>query len=120
MVSLSSLGLAPMIGSFRGTRLVANPDGSITTHLSVKCTLADISRATSMRVEDIGFALKEAGLLERRHKKRENRKSGGHGGDERDGEEDEPDMFVLSREMVEKVAKERHVKTYMRPESVLV
>lgn len=64
-------------------------DGAAVTHILVQCTLADIARATNLRVEDAAFALNECGLLEKR--------KGGTG-------------MVLTRALVEKVAKERKVK----------
>ena len=44
----------------------ANADGSATTHVVVRCTLADVARACNLRVEDAAFALNECGLLVRR------------------------------------------------------
>ncbi|KAI0034324.1 acyl-CoA N-acyltransferase, partial [Vararia minispora EC-137] len=41
----------------------ANSDGSATTHAVVKCSLAEIARATNLRVEDAAFAMSECGLL---------------------------------------------------------
>jgi hypothetical protein len=61
----------------------------------VKCTLTDIARATNLRIEDAAFALNECGLLTKRR--------------ERDGEEVSEEI-VVSREMIEQVAKERKVK----------
>jgi hypothetical protein len=87
--------LDPLVTSLRFIETVANPDGSATSHVMVKCTLADIARATNLRVEDAAFALNECGLLtKRRH---------------RDGEEGGEEI-VVSREMIEQVAKERNVK----------
>ncbi|OCH88992.1 acyl-CoA N-acyltransferase [Obba rivulosa] len=78
----------PIFTTLRTLETFANPDGSATTQVVVRCTLADIARATNLRVEDAAFALSECGLLLRR------------------GEEE----VVVSREMVEVVAKERRVK----------
>jgi len=75
---------------------VPAPDGSAAVHAAVHCTLADLARATNLRVEDAAFALNECGLLVRR-----------------DGEgegEDDAMTIAISREMVEAVAKERNVK----------
>lgn len=73
-----------------------NTDGSATTHVVVKCTLPDLARATNLRIEDAVFALNECGLLRMRGK---------------NGREvDAPEMIVVTREMVEQVAKERGVK----------
>ena len=67
-------------------------DGSAAVHVVVRCTLADLARATNLRVEDAAFALNECGLLLRR-----------------DGEGDAT-TIAISREMVEAVAQERNVK----------
>lgn len=76
-------------------RVSANADGSITTHVFVKCTLSDIALATGMRTDDIAFTLNECGLLQRR------KTLNGNAGE---------DAIVISREMVEEVARERSVK----------
>jgi histone acetyltransferase HTATIP/histone acetyltransferase MYST1 len=69
-------------------------DGSAAVHTIVRCTLADLARATNLRVEDAAFALNECGLLVRR-----------------EGEGDMIAMTIaISREMVESVARERNVK----------
>ena len=65
----------PMWTSLRSVETTANPDGSATTHVVVRCTLADIARATNLRVEDAAFALNECGLLVRGGEK-----GGGGGG----------------------------------------
>ena len=77
----------------RHLRTSANADGSATTHVFASCTLEDISRATSLRVEDIAFALHECGLLRRVRTL---------DGDGMDDAEDK-DVIVVSREMVEAV-----------------
>ncbi|KAL0945614.1 hypothetical protein HGRIS_014769 [Hohenbuehelia grisea] len=84
--------------SMRTIEMVGNPDGSASAHVYAKCTLADIARATNMRVEDAAFSMHECGLLQ--HVRRE-------GGDE--GRE----VIILTREMVESVARERKVKRMM-------
>lgn len=86
----------PLFKSPRTFTTTQNPDGSATTHVVVKCTLADLARATNLRVEDAAFAMNECGLLRMRGKN-------GHNGDV-------SDMIVVTREMVEQVAKERGVK----------
>jgi hypothetical protein len=72
---------------------VCNPDGSATSHVVVRCTLADIAKAANLRPEDAAFALQECGLLSRKTR-----------------ETDEESVIVISRELVEAVAKERKVK----------
>jgi hypothetical protein len=71
---------------------VPAPDGSAAVHTVVRCALADLARATNLRVEDAAFALNECGLLVRR-----------------EGEGDAM-TIAISREMVETVARERNVK----------
>jgi hypothetical protein len=73
----------------------ANADGSATTRVLVRCTLADLARATGLRPEDAAFALNEAGLV--RHRLR----AGAPGWD---------GALVITREAIEAVARERGVK----------
>ena len=84
----------------RKIQTTANADGSASSHVVVNCTLADIARATGLRLEDAAFALNECGLLRRRKT--------AAGGDGTDSAEDT--VVVVTREMVEAVAKERNVK----------
>ena len=86
--------------SMRYTRMSANADGSVTTHVFAKCTLADIANATGLRTDDIAFTLNECGLLQRR------KSLNGNG----EGEGEVEEVIVISREMVEQVARERNVK----------
>ena len=65
----------------------------------MKCTLADLARATNLRIEDAAFAMNECGLLRMR----------GKNGRDADAT-DATDAIVVTREMVEQVAKERGVK----------
>ena len=80
--------------TLRTIETIANPDGSATSHVVVKCTLVDIARATNLRVEDAAFALNECGLLVKRYK-------------ETGKTEGMEEVIMISREMVEVVAKER-------------
>ena len=82
--------------SLRSIETTANADGSATTHIVVRCTLADIARATNLRTEDAAFALNECGLLGRRLTN--------------DGSGETEEVLAITREMVEAVAKERDVK----------
>ncbi|KZT68808.1 acyl-CoA N-acyltransferase [Daedalea quercina L-15889] len=84
-----------MFTSLRTVETTPNLDGSATAHVVIRCTLADIARATNLRVEDAAFALNECGLLVRRQKP--------------DGPGTE-DTVAVSRKMVETVAKQRNVK----------
>lgn len=83
--------------TLRTIETIANPDGSATSHVVVKCTLVDIARATNLRLEDAAFALNECGLLVKRYK-------------EADKTEGVEEVIMISREMVEVVAEERMVK----------
>jgi hypothetical protein len=84
----------PLFTSLRSFVTRANPDGSATTHVVVKCTLSDIGKATNLRIEDATFAMNECGLLRMREK----------------GEGEQDEMIIVTREMIEKVAEERGVK----------
>jgi len=86
----------PLFTTLRSFVTSQNQDGSATTHVVVKCTLADLARATNLRVEDAAFAMNECGLLRMRGKNGR--------------EADATDLIVVTREMVEQVAKERGVK----------
>jgi len=83
-----------MFTSLRTVETTPNQDGSATTHVIVHCTLADIARATNLRVEDTAFALNECGLLVRR----------------RSADGSIEDIVAVSRDMVETVARDRGVK----------
>ncbi|KIK66011.1 hypothetical protein GYMLUDRAFT_38482 [Collybiopsis luxurians FD-317 M1] len=122
------------LGSLRTFVTVRNPDGSATVHIKVQCSLADIAQATNLRVEDAAFALNEMGMLEKwgrwgkserieRNSKGDGNGSGNgkgsrsgsreeedHNVKEEGQEEEEEPVIILTREMVEKVAKERGVK----------
>ncbi|KDQ30085.1 hypothetical protein PLEOSDRAFT_1037788, partial [Pleurotus ostreatus PC15] len=95
--------------TMRTVVLKSNPDGSASVHIYVKCTLEDIARATNLRVEDAAFALNECGLLE---KVRIERRKAVEIDEDPDSEED-VETIVLTREMVETVARERSVKRMM-------
>ncbi|KAJ3735360.1 acyl-CoA N-acyltransferase [Lentinula guzmanii] len=84
------------LASFRTFVTTRNPDGSASVHLKIHCTLADIADATNLRVDDAAFALNEMGMLNRWGKF--------------SGSDEKQPMVVLTREMVERVAKERGVK----------
>jgi hypothetical protein len=58
----------PLFKTLRTFTTTQNLDGSATTHVVVKCTLADLARATNLRVEDAAFAMNECGLLRMRGK----------------------------------------------------
>jgi histone acetyltransferase MYST1 len=68
-------------------------DGGADTHVRVDCTLTDIARATNLRIEDAAFALNECGLLMRRK-----------------ACISDDEVIVITRSLVEQVAKERKVK----------
>ncbi|PIL30752.1 hypothetical protein GSI_06920 [Ganoderma sinense ZZ0214-1] len=99
----------PMWTALRTVETRANADGSATTHVVVRCTLADVARACNLRVEDAAFALNECGLLVRRlppaTAPTPNAKQNSV-----DGEGDVGETLAITREMVEAVARERDVK----------
>ncbi|KAH9939012.1 acyl-CoA N-acyltransferase [Epithele typhae] len=84
----------PLWTQLRTIETTANADGSATSHVVARCTLADVARATNLRVEDVAFALNECGLL------------GARGADAADAGA----PVVVTREAVERVARERDVK----------
>ncbi|KAG6888963.1 hypothetical protein C0992_006920 [Termitomyces sp. T32_za158] len=86
----------PIFSSHRPLVTEHSDDGGAATHVMVSCKLADIARATNLRVDDAAFALNEVGLLSVRI--------------EDAGEDDQTGKVMLTRAMVEKVAKERNVK----------
>lgn len=86
--------VAEALSALRRIETISNADGSATSHVVVRCTLAEIARATNLRVEDAAFALNECGLLSHVQLDR-------HGTREQIG---------ITREMVEGVANERRVK----------
>jgi hypothetical protein len=67
----------------------ANPDGGATTHAVIRCSLAEIARATNLRVEDAAFAMNECGLFSCH---------------------DEEQTIVVTREVIEKIASEKGLK----------
>jgi len=88
-----TLGAAAVPAALERTyETVSAPDGSAAVHVVARCTLAELARATNLRIEDAAFALNECGLLVRR-----------------EGEGDAM-TIAISREMVETVARERNVK----------
>lgn len=119
---IETLHVEPTFGSFRKyhttTVQVLNPttgqhNQRRAQHLSIKCTLADIARATNLRVDDCRLALKESGLL--LHNTFATKKdvqagadsTGGSGGNVGD------EVFFISKEGVEQVAEAWNVKRMM-------
>ncbi|KAF9007906.1 acyl-CoA N-acyltransferase [Cyathus striatus] len=104
----------PLFTTQRSFDSISRPDGGAETHVSVRCTLADIARATNLRIEDTAFALNECGLLTRRLARRQD--GNGNGKEREDTEEpsngqfDGETMVVITRQRVEEVAQERRVK----------
>ncbi|KAF8642850.1 hypothetical protein AX16_009358, partial [Volvariella volvacea WC 439] len=80
--------------SLKEFETIQNSDGSATTHITIRCTLAELAKATNLRIEDAAFALHECGLLFKKINE-----------DDGDGE-----TIVLTRSMIERVAVERKVK----------
>jgi len=94
----------------RTIETVANPDGSATSHVVIRCTLENIAKATNLRVEDAAFALNECGLLTRRYKGNGGGRHANGNGNANGRAEEVEEVIMVSREMIEAVAKERQVK----------
>jgi histone acetyltransferase MYST1 len=88
--------LDELFTSMRKVQTTPRKDGSALSHIVVNCTLADLARATNLRVEDAAFALNECGLL-----------------NTRTGKEDGSEVVAITREMVDEVGDERKVKIMM-------
>ena len=99
-----------MFSTLRTIETEANQDGSATSHVLVRCTLSDIAQATGLRVEDAAFAMNECGMLERRQRVSPTPDNRNKGKDESADPDDQEEYIVISREMVEAIAKERNVK----------
>ncbi|KAH9487261.1 Histone acetyltransferase ESA1 [Psilocybe cubensis] len=105
----------PVFTSKRIMETVPRADGGAEVHVRVECTLEDIAKATNLRPDDAAFALNECGLLMHRMSRDHEGEGEGEGGQGR------PDTIVVTRELVEKVAKERNVKImYMDMSCVLL
>lgn len=79
----------------------------------MRCTLEEIAQATALRIEDVAFALNECGLLQRRKRIVVNTSRESNGSQKSNGTgavEDIEEYIVLSRQMIEDVARERNVK----------
>ncbi|KAI0089918.1 acyl-CoA N-acyltransferase [Irpex rosettiformis] len=98
-----------LFSTLRTVETTANPDGSATSHLVVRCTLSDIAQATGLRVEDVAFAMNECGMLQR-HRRVNSDRVDKKKGDRAADPDDQEEYVVISREWVETIAKERNVK----------
>ncbi|KAF7982431.1 hypothetical protein HWV62_28561 [Athelia sp. TMB] len=101
--------------NLRSIETTPNPDGSATAHVVARCTLVDIARATNLRVEDAAFAMNECGLLVKRYKGNINphaqvETSNAFGRRKVVEEVEIEEVIMVTREMVEEVARERKVK----------
>jgi histone acetyltransferase MYST1 len=86
-------------------------DGSARTDSYVHCTLEEIARLAGLRVEDAAFAMHEVGLLARRLSP--------HSTSGTPASLDEEAAVVMSREMIEAVARQRRVKEpELKPEGI--
>lgn len=114
---ISQLVLEPNFGSFRRTHSGPSEDGTQqVTHLSIKCNLGDVARAANLRVDDCAWAMREAGFLARSKRIPQSKSAG------RSDKKDDPaadnnnpgdELFFVSKEMVEQVAKDWGVKKMM-------
>ncbi|KAJ6551514.1 acyl-CoA N-acyltransferase [Mycena capillaripes] len=124
VADLSFLGTAPpndaeFVSSFRTFDMSANPNGSATVDVVLRCTLRDIARATNLRVEDAAFALNEIGLLALRlssedadevRQTLQAEHDARTGGAEPAPADNANNFVFISRAMVERVAVDRKVK----------
>jgi histone acetyltransferase MYST1 len=83
----------PLFTTQRIVDVMGRTDGSVELHVTVRCSLADIAKATNLRLEDAAFALHECGLVME------------NVDDERLGPQ-----ILISGPLIEKVAAERNVK----------
>jgi len=83
----------PLFTTQRVVDTIRRDDGSAEMHVSIRCTLGDLAKATNLRVEDAAFALHECGLVV-----------------EQLDEADYGDQLLISGALVEKIAAERRVK----------
>jgi histone acetyltransferase HTATIP/histone acetyltransferase MYST1 len=88
--------LDPVFTMDRAFETIPNEDGGAETNVKVECTLEEIAAATNLRIDDAAFALNECGLLMRRLLSGE--------------DEGQKQVVVVTRRLVEKVAKERNIK----------
>lgn len=93
-------------------------------HRTVRCGLEDIAHATHLRLDDIAFALREAGLLTHRRSAQSNpAETSGEPSDSnrytasenalngaQDTKHQSEIQIVITHEMIERVARERKVK----------
>lgn len=93
-----------MFSIHRVFETIQREDGAAEVHISVQCTLADIARATNLRIEDAAFAMNECGLLMRRFI-----------------QGDENQTIVITRELVEKAAKDLKTRNpWLRQDCILL
>jgi len=74
--------------------MVSRPEGGAQTNVYITCTLEDIARNCNLRLDDAAFALNECGLLYAKYS---------------DDSQFEPGAFVITKEAVERIAKERNI-----------
>lgn len=74
---------------------------SVVTGVVLKCSLTDIARATNLRIEDAAFALNEVGMLAKTLRIKAPKEGDPFA---------EVDSVVLSREIIEEIARVRKLK----------
>ncbi|KAJ7182563.1 acyl-CoA N-acyltransferase [Mycena crocata] len=121
VTDLTFLGAVPandaeFLSLFRTFEMTANPNGSATVDVVLRCTLRDIARATNLRVEDTAFALNEIGLLTLRlatddaEELRQLLQATQDGSAPTHVDNPGNPFVFISRAMVERVAEDRRVK----------
>ena len=125
-LTLTHVSPGELSTTLRSIETTPNADGSATAHVVARCTLVDIARATGLRVEDAAFAMNECGLLVKRYKGNINphaqvEQSNAFGRRKVVEDVEIEEVIMVTREMIEEVAKERKVKrACMQLEHVLI
>jgi hypothetical protein len=149
MRAAQMLNFVPLVDAFGEISYHSRPDPNDPAstgplHRTVKCVLDDVAQATHLRPDDIALALREAGLLSKRHSTSEANLHGAQlqpaspdssraqaelpvsgdgaldnnnvlGSEDAGGEPMDPKssgemQIVITRDMIEAVARERRVK----------
>lgn len=110
----------PLFTIGRTMKTIPREDGGAETHVEVKCTLADIARATNLRIDDAAFALSECGLLTRRITTGQKRTAEEAELGQEQSSVSENDTILITRAFVDQVMAQRNVKMmYMIPDCVI-
>jgi histone acetyltransferase MYST1 len=111
MLPCSRASTDELFTKFRTFETITQDDGSAQTHCYINFTLQDLARACNLRMDDTAFAMNECGLLTKRivsSNSEHNYQVNGNG--EAADTTSSSDMIVITRTLVEEVAKARNVK----------